>query len=138
MGKKKKSVSQVVIVHSDTSGDDPKPDTILDEPEKTTAEISMPADIAPPTPTEDTTSPIQTAEKEQLHEEAPILSKTDDVVAEEPAPENDKKEQKDELKTVETTPSESSVELKEIQVKPEDEPNKKTKTNCSKGWCMIL
>ncbi len=130
MGKKKKSVSQVVI-HSDTSGDDPKPDTILEEKEKTSAEISM----AISTPTEDTTSPIQTTEKEP--EEAPILSKTDDVVAE-PAPENDKKEQEDELKTVETTPSESSVELKEIQVKPEDEPIKKTKTNCSKGWCMIL
>ncbi len=139
MGKKKKSVSQV-IVQSDNSDDlKPETDTILEETEKTTtAEILMPVENAL-TPTEDNTSPIQTVEKEeknQLTEDAPILSKTDDVVAE-PKAENDKKEQENESKTVETTTSENSVELKEIQIKPnEDEPI--TKTNCSKGWCMIL
>ena len=139
MGKKKKSVSQVVIAQSDTS-DDLKPETDtnleetkLEENEKNTSEIS----ITTPTPTEETCQ-NRTAETEQLNEDTPILSNTEDAV--EHKPENDQKvdEVKEESKTVETTTSENSVELKEIQIKPEDEPNKKTRTNCSKGWCVIL
>ena len=140
MGKKKKSVSQVVIAQSDTS-DDPKPETDtkleetkLEKNENTTTEISITTENAPST---EETCQIHTTKKEQLNEDTPILSNTEDAV--EPKPENDKKEQEDESKTVETTTSENSVELKEIQIKPnEDEPIKNTKTNCSKGWCMIL
>jgi hypothetical protein len=140
MGKKKKSVSQVVIAQSDTS-DDLKPETDakleetkLQENEKNTSEILI------TTPPAEETCQIQMAEKEQLNEDTPILSNTEDVG--EPTPENDKKvdEVKEESKTVETTTSsENSVELKEIQLNPqEDEAIKKTKTNCSKGWFRIF
>lgn len=132
MGKKKKSVSQVVIAQSDTSDDlKPETDAKLEETKLEENEISI---TAPPA---EETCQIQMAEKEQLNEDTPILSNTEDIG--EPKPENDKNEQEeDDSKTVETTTSENSVELKEIQIKPEDEPLKKTKTNCSKGWCMIL
>jgi len=136
MGKKKKSVSQVVISQSDTS-DDPKPEpNVKLEETPPTAENSITSDNAVTIlPTEETQAPSE----QLIKENTPILSDSEETHVS--TPENDKKEQheEDESKTVETTTSsENSVELKEIQIKPEDEPIQPTKKNCSKAWCIIL
>lgn len=136
MGKKKKAVSQVVIEQSSADDEGPKPENDIKLEEILTTENNT--TTSDNVPVVEETQQNLTAENAELNEDTPILSNTEDVV--EPKLENDQKvdEVKEESKTIETTTSENSVELKEIQLNPQDEPIKKTKTSCSKGWCMIL
>ena len=158
MGKKKKAVSQVVIAQIDEM-DELKQETgnlnTYDnaiQPEETpqSTQTTEKESIKEDTPilsnievvaTLDEVKPENDQGDDQVKPENDqgddqVKPENEQIINDEPKPENDQGD--DESKTVETTTSENSVELKEIQIKPDDDPIKTKKTNCNKGMCTIL